>query len=439
MATIYVRTTGNDTTGTGSTGAPYLTLGKALSVAAAGDLILMGTGTYSEDNGSGYLTLNGLTFGSTYVTVTTETGEQDVIITSGGTHVLALAAVTGIWFDNLIWQSSLTSTATVHRYLTGSKNTLFFSRNKIRVKSPTGTTNTAIATAWTGAGSYTIQNIIYNQCVIEQIGHWPSYGVNMDNQSTGTTITEIDFIDCTVTTANSAFRIRGVTNTRQIGCKFNSFSPAVGANAYQIGEDAATGAAASAIASNCTSYSQTGHAAVIGGGVSEWVGDNFTFTGGSNSSAGQGCVFKDSTNFRLMRSTVHGGYNSGLYFKAAYNGLVVDCAVYNKYASSSAMRTGSNPEDNSKAHDVSARRCFFYVRAGKGIDWSAAGDTGGSVFDQNVYYITGSATLGDIGASSVTTIAGLQSAWGGYDRPANDGKSRLGLKSVIHAGDLTAG
>lgn len=439
MATIYVRTTGNDTTGNGSTGTPYLTLAKALSVAANSDLILMGTGTYSENNGSGYLTLNGLSFGSTYVTVTTETGEQDVIITSAGTHVLALAAVTGIWFDNLIWQSSLTTTATVHRYLSGSKSTLYFTRNKIRVKSPTGTVNTAIASAWTGAGAYTISGVIYNKCDIEQIGHWPSYGVNLDNQSTGTTITEIDFIDCNATTAHSAFRIRGVTNTRQIGCKFNSFSPAIGANTYQIGEDAATGAAASAIASNCTSYSQAGHAAVIGGGVTEWVGDNMTFTGGSNSSAGQGCVFKDSTNFRMMRSTVHGGYNSGLYFKAAYNGLVVDCAVYNKYASSSAIRTGLNSEDNSKAHDVSARRCFFYARAGKGIDWSSAGDTGGSVFDQNVYHVTGTATLGDIGATSVTTIAGLQAAWSSYDRPANDGRSRLGMKSVIHAGDLISG
>ena len=50
LHTIYVATTGNDTTGNGSKAAPYLTIGKALSVAVAGDGILLATGTYVGDN-----------------------------------------------------------------------------------------------------------------------------------------------------------------------------------------------------------------------------------------------------------------------------------------------------------------------------------------------------------------------------------------------------
>lgn len=46
MADIYVATTGNDTTGTGSAGNPYASPGKAAGVAAGGDRILVKSGTY---------------------------------------------------------------------------------------------------------------------------------------------------------------------------------------------------------------------------------------------------------------------------------------------------------------------------------------------------------------------------------------------------------
>lgn len=38
-STIYIAPTGNDTTGTGTTGAPYLTLTKAITAATAGDTV----------------------------------------------------------------------------------------------------------------------------------------------------------------------------------------------------------------------------------------------------------------------------------------------------------------------------------------------------------------------------------------------------------------
>lgn len=46
MATIYVATTGNDSTGDGSSGNPYATPGKAASVMAAGDTVDVSAGTY---------------------------------------------------------------------------------------------------------------------------------------------------------------------------------------------------------------------------------------------------------------------------------------------------------------------------------------------------------------------------------------------------------
>lgn len=47
-APIWVKKTGNDTTGDGSSGNPYLTIGKAITVSVPGDEIIVGDGTYAE-------------------------------------------------------------------------------------------------------------------------------------------------------------------------------------------------------------------------------------------------------------------------------------------------------------------------------------------------------------------------------------------------------
>jgi hypothetical protein len=52
MADIYVATTGNDATGNGSSGNPYATPGKAGSVMAGGDRVLIKAGTYTQTSAS---------------------------------------------------------------------------------------------------------------------------------------------------------------------------------------------------------------------------------------------------------------------------------------------------------------------------------------------------------------------------------------------------
>ena len=50
MADIYVKKTGNDSSGNGSNGSPYLTITKAVSVVNNSDRIIIGAGTYTENN-----------------------------------------------------------------------------------------------------------------------------------------------------------------------------------------------------------------------------------------------------------------------------------------------------------------------------------------------------------------------------------------------------
>ena len=50
---LYVAKTGNDTTGTGASGAPYLTITKGLSIATAGQTVYVDDGVYAEVAGDG--------------------------------------------------------------------------------------------------------------------------------------------------------------------------------------------------------------------------------------------------------------------------------------------------------------------------------------------------------------------------------------------------
>ncbi len=85
MATYYVRKAGNDTTGDGSTGNPWLTLSKAMTVIAAGDTVNVGDGTYEENTaGSGYWQL-GKDLASD-ATIQAESGSSGAVIISGSSH-----------------------------------------------------------------------------------------------------------------------------------------------------------------------------------------------------------------------------------------------------------------------------------------------------------------------------------------------------------------
>ncbi len=46
---IYVSTTGDDSTGDGTAGNPYLTIGKGISMAIYGDTVQVAPGTYYEN------------------------------------------------------------------------------------------------------------------------------------------------------------------------------------------------------------------------------------------------------------------------------------------------------------------------------------------------------------------------------------------------------
>lgn len=96
MADKYVKKTGNDSSGNGSDGNPYLTIAKALSVCTHDDRVIIGAGTYEESNIGGAVTLN-------RIKIVTLGDGQVIVDASGGSTATATGhafqARTGWVFD----------------------------------------------------------------------------------------------------------------------------------------------------------------------------------------------------------------------------------------------------------------------------------------------------------------------------------------------------
>ena len=94
-ATIYIKTTGNDGTGAGTSGNPYLTLNKALSVISSGDIIDIGSGTYSGVLNYAQTTAVNITIqGAGAGTTIFDGGAADRWLSISGTANVSISAMT---------------------------------------------------------------------------------------------------------------------------------------------------------------------------------------------------------------------------------------------------------------------------------------------------------------------------------------------------------
>jgi hypothetical protein len=98
-STYYVATTGNDSTGTGSIGAPYLTITKALTVVANGDTIIVEDGSYAPTTVwsiTKSITIQAQnTGGATLNAVAGQASIINIAFTAGGTFSLSGFALDG--------------------------------------------------------------------------------------------------------------------------------------------------------------------------------------------------------------------------------------------------------------------------------------------------------------------------------------------------------
>lgn len=128
MATYYISPTGNNTTGNGSSGNPWLTITKANSSSAIGDTIILKAGTYTW-NGIGNLNLSRIYQGESALTTILDGAGGDfasyVGTTSGFTGIAAgPQQINDITFQNVV--RGLASP--VFSFGTGALGSLTFNR-----------------------------------------------------------------------------------------------------------------------------------------------------------------------------------------------------------------------------------------------------------------------------------------------------------------------
>lgn len=100
MATYYIHTSGNDTTGNGSAGNPWLTLSKAITTAADGDTIIV------KNSGSTY-TLGSYTIGAKSLTITGESHPTlSVLDGAAGGFFFSVATTETLILENLTFQNA---------------------------------------------------------------------------------------------------------------------------------------------------------------------------------------------------------------------------------------------------------------------------------------------------------------------------------------------
>ncbi len=437
MSTYYVRTNGNDSTGTGATGAPYLTVKKALTIATGGDYVLIGDGSYAEDSGSGYLNITNTP--ASNIVIAPESGVPGKVTITGtsAAYAVYLTNAAKLHFDAITFEGQeAATTATIRLVYTQSGTPANrFTRCTFRARSISGSTVQCIASSWTTGGATVANGFTFDGCTFEQIGSYAAAGILFDNSGAGSTFSGIKIQGCTFFMGGFPVRLLGCTDARVEGNTITAWSPLVSSHGFQIGVDGPTGVACSGVVAGNTIRTVNGHATVIGAGCNGVIVSGNRFFGGENSSNGQGLVIKEAQNVRVEKNIIHSGYLSGLYFKAAVDCQAFDNIVYNRHANSPALRVGINSEDSLPCQRLTIRRNYFHATAGTVLGFGmSSDDSGGSYVDENIYVATGSATLGSVRGNTVTKLSEVRNAWTSYDRAVNDRNSRIGQTQAIFAG-----
>ncbi len=489
MTTYYVRKTGNDTTGNGSTGTPWLTISKALASAAigGGDIINVGAGTYQESTlGLGYLYL-----ARNFVTPTIVQSESgvaaDVIIQSAlaGAYEIRIDGANNYTFRNVSFIGRAATITHILRCEALANNLVFegcviqgTTTNISLVDFRTMTTDAAAftftnctlnqgnANAATAAFRFTgtsgdQQHLTVTECTIDVRGpsflctNWDLLTVTNctitsngalqytgvlaaggNVQITGGTITVSAGKGISISTVD-ACTLSGVTVTNSSASNSAIFVDRC--PAFTINECVGHSTAVSAICLLIGADAATGNAnaGVISGGsytsdlshgmLIGAASDGVTVADVTVYGGDQGIVLKGSSNVTVSRCHVTmPGAGRGLYFKGATGCVFEDCTVF--------VSGGGYALSVDDAAPLLTTNCAFRrnrvstAGASTVFLWTDAADGGGNVCDYNTYRVNGSGATygwGVIKTVTVSNLATLRGAWAGYGDGSNDANSRI--------------
>lgn len=435
LHTIYVATTGNDSTGNGSKATPYKTLTKAMTVAIAGDGILLANGTYAENTGGNNVWAISKNLAD-WLTIEPEIGAP------GNGTVTGVAGSYAMWFEN-------TCAFIKMRYLTFTPvaGAAYCVRNLGTINNVRFEYCTFLPVAGEGYGYYAGVNttgLVFDHCVFAAS---PTDGYrSIQGDPNGITLQNCTFLGMVAT---NSYLLNLVTTT--VGhtmvidsCSFEG-GPCISANGgtyivnncaikgtaaatcVLFGVNSTTGNVTTATITNCTiqhDSTKTGHALNFGAGCLNCVADNITIS----ECYDYACVVKECTGTEIKNCHLMGGSQAALYYKAAtspnaHDNVLTATAGY-------AVKVAAGDTGN-KSSGVDFQHNIIEVTGTAGaLNWAgSAGDNGGGVCDYNTYIIHAGASLGTVRGTVVTDLASLQAAWAGYGDGSNDSHSTVTVVS----------
>jgi parallel beta-helix repeat protein len=415
MTTRYVRKTGDDTTGDGTTGTPWLTIHKGLTSISAGDTLLIGDGTYEENSASGYLMVN-QSFASV-TTVRSESGSAAAVIVTNasGTSYNTLISTAGgkITFEDITFTMKV-NTGDQGALRIARANTIVFNRCIFRSLSGAAL---RYGLYIVDTGGLTITNVTCNDCTFTSTGGTNGNGCFV-SKGAGT-VSNIAFNNCTGNAGNQSLALTAGTNITVTGGTYTNAGAII---AVSFGTD--TDSSALTITGSITGAtvsSATSHSLLIGAGASNVTVTNCTVTGGD-----YGIVIKENAGTVVTGCTVTGGTAGGVYHKAATGSTLTQSTIRSAAGSCVIVAKSASSGHLSGTNTVTYNHLYGTGTAGL-LNWGDdTHDSGGGICDYNTYHPDGSAKFGAVRADAdVQTLAELRAAWADYDVTTNDSHSSL--------------
>lgn len=431
LHTIYVSTTGNDTTGNGSKATPYLTLTKAFTVAVAGDGILIANGTYAEGAAGSYWTISKNL--ANWLTIEPELGQTgDVTITGNGNATyntyFASATQSHMRFKWIKFGMSEGSAQALR--ITGTVSYLEFIG--CAVVSVSGATEGIYISAGALTNSLlsfcTVLAPASNSFLGVRVSIAAGYDLTINNSNlsgsanfaggkglyvTGALGGSIAVNNTTMTAGMPSSVPTGGTVT-YTNCTFVGDEVIAGADGTGDGNQAAALATVKYI--NCTviKINTTGHALILGYGCTQSLVDNVTIP----SAYDYALVLKEHTGTEVRNCHLTGGSSSALLYKAV---IGVNCHdnVLVGTGTSGAFQL-RNGDSGNKCQNWILQTNAINVSSGKALQiGNDTHDAGGGVCDYNTYQ--NSSGLGIVrNDANVANLTELQAAWADYDVTTND-------------------
>lgn len=425
MATYYVRKSGNDSTGDGSTGNPWLTLTKAMATmsTAGGHTLLIGDGDFAEDTSALGYWLIAKNF-TAPVTIRGENYDANLVTihgTSGTTYDTLISATTNnIIFQSVSFVMRTNATANGAIRIAQGTNLTFNSCNFIGL---TASGQHRYGLYMIESGASAISNVVFNGCwfITTSGGFSGSYGAFIAKG--GGTISGISFNLCHMLATGYCLYATGGSDINVTGGDFHTAAAAT--VAYGL-DDVTNPKTITGYIDGALISSNTSHACLIGAGASGVILRNSKVVGGD-----LGVVVKECVNAQILNNVIGDGTNGSLYFKGATGAT----ASYNRIKNSVGgwcIRIGQGDTGDKVANITVTHNVVISQVTSKIFQWASTDDTGGGVVDYNIYQVDGSGLFGLVRANaSVATLPLLRTAWAGYGDGSNDSHSQLKIEEEV--------